>query len=405
MEDNNGNWNFTIGNITVQDTTPPSAPTLVNSPSGDVSGILVFDWVDGSDPSGISYYILIIDNEIDPFITPGFVYIFNITNNGPESSYCELPEILPQGDYYYFLAQIDGTGQQGSYTRGTFTVISGENGSTGNNDLMFYIIIALILVAAIGSLTVAVIVRKKVQKKIAPPRKRISLKIIIPHITKILNSRSTLEQEKIKSMTFGKEQDQLFYHEELIDEKKLEVRINEIKNLGEELFTEGAYLEAQKQFKLGKEFLLKLGREEEAKLFSELSSGIEGLIEEREKRLELLKQEKIEGNSVKIFELYYDVIEISEKLRDFDTVSMYKSELIQFFQINKSNLIHIERYRFSLEQKADSLSNSKLFEIAAQIYEECEKISHFLLQLGKEEEITNIEQFKNKKIECLKKIS
>ncbi|MHA2203288.1 MAG: LamG-like jellyroll fold domain-containing protein, partial [Candidatus Hodarchaeales archaeon] len=63
MEDLSGNWNCFVANITVQDTIAPSPPVLTNSPSGDESGTLVFDWVDGFDPSGISHYILIIDNE------------------------------------------------------------------------------------------------------------------------------------------------------------------------------------------------------------------------------------------------------------------------------------------------------------------------------------------------------
>ena len=78
IEDMSGNWNLFLSNITVQDTTPPPTPVFAVSPSGDVSGILFFDWVDGSDPSGISYYILIIDNETNPLTTPGYIYFFNI---------------------------------------------------------------------------------------------------------------------------------------------------------------------------------------------------------------------------------------------------------------------------------------------------------------------------------------
>ena len=186
-------------------------------------------------------------------------------------------------------------------------------------------------------------------------------------------------------------------------EKELEVRINEIKHLAEELFTEGAYLEALEQFKLGRDLLLNLKKEEEAHLISELISGIEGLIEEREKRLDLLKQMKIEGNSIQIFELYLDIIEISKKLRDPDTSSFYQSELIRYFQNKELNSLDLEMYRVDLDQKANSLFNNNLFEMAAQIYEKCEKISQLLVQLGKKEEITNLEKYKNKKIECLKK--
>ena len=175
--------------------------------------------------------------------------------------------------------------------------------------------------------------------------------------------------------------------------------------MGEELFAEGAYLESQRQFKFGRDILLNLGREEEARLFSELISGIDGLIEEREKRLKILEQTKIEGDSVQVFELYQDIIDISKKLRDPDSASFYQSELINYFQNNKMNLVDLEKYRFELDQKAGSLFSNRSFEMAAQFYEKCEKTSQLLVQLEREEEITNIEEFRNKKNECLKKIN
>ncbi|MFX1469322.1 MAG: hypothetical protein ACFFB8_11725, partial [Promethearchaeota archaeon] len=309
-------------------------------------------------------------------------------------------EILPPGQYWYFLAQIDGVGLQSEYDSGTFTVINPPS----NNDFMIFIIIGLIISIIIGSLIAAIVVRKKMQKKVTPYIKKIPLKIIIPHLTKISSTPLELAKKDFQGKIFEKEQDLAISDEEFIDEDNLEIKVNEIKNLGEKLFNEGAYLEAEKQFELGKEFLLKHGKEEDAKLFSELSSGIKGLIEEREKRLEILEQVKIEGDSVKIFDLYYDILEISKKLRDLDGVNMYKSELIQFFQTNKFKLINIKRHIFDLEQEADSLIRNNFFEKAAHLYEKCENLSDFLVQLGKEEETKNIRKFKNKREDCLKKI-
>ncbi|MFX1596189.1 MAG: DUF2341 domain-containing protein, partial [Promethearchaeota archaeon] len=400
IEDNNQNWNITIGSITVQDTKPPNKPELTISWSGKANDIITFIWGRGSDPSGILYYILIIDNEDNFTDTPGYVYKFNITNTGNESIYYELPEILPPGQYWYFLAQIDGVGLQSEYDSGTFTVINPPS----NNDFMIFIIIGLIISIIIGSLIAAIVVRKKMQKKVTPYIKKIPLKIIIPHLTKISTTALELAKKDFQVKIFEKEQVLAISDEEFIDEDNLEIKVNEIKNLGEKLFNEGAYLEAEKQFELGKEFLLKHGKEEDAKLFSELSSGIKGLIEEREKRLEILEQVKIEGDSVKIFDLYYDILEISKKLRDLDGENMYKSELIQFFQTNKFKLIDIKRHIFYLEQEADSLISNNFFEKAAHLYEKCENLSDFLVQLGKEEETKNIRKFKNKREECLKKI-
>ncbi|MHA2394450.1 MAG: DUF2341 domain-containing protein [Promethearchaeota archaeon] len=396
MEDNSGNWNLFVANITVQDTTPPSAPVLTNSPSGDVNGILVFDWSDGSDPSGIMHYVLIIDSESDPFATPGYIYYFNITNEGPQSSFCQLPETLPLGQYYYFLAQIDGVGLQGSYTVGTFNVVSIENGGTSNNNLI--IIIIIILASVIGSASAIVIARKRLKKDIAPPRKKIPLKLISTHINKLSGSQHSLQAAEFIGISSDST-------EILTEEEELEIKINEIKNLGEQLFAEGAYLEAQEQFKHGRDLLLHLGRLEEAKLFTELISGIEGLVEEREKRLEMLGQLKIEGNSRQIFDVYQEVIEVSKKLRDPDTTSFYQFELIHYFQYNEFKILELERYRFELEHKADLLFNNNNFEMAAQHYEKCEKISVLLVQLEREKEVSIIEEFRYKKDESLKRVN
>ncbi|MHA2282402.1 MAG: DUF2341 domain-containing protein [Promethearchaeota archaeon] len=398
MKDNSGNWNNLTGNITVQDSTPPPSPVLTNSPSGDVSGFLVFDWSDGSDPSGISYYILIIDNEPNPFATPGYVHIFNITNVGSNSSYCVLPEILSLGEYYYFLLQVDGVGHQSTYTMGTFNVIALSNGSPIDNNLLIYIIIGIVIASVGGLIATATIVRKRTKKEILPQRKKIPLKEISTHINKLSGSQPFPQTQEFVGIPGDST-------EILMEENNLEIKIDEYKHLGEELFEEGAYLEAQRQFNLASDLLLKLGKNEEANLLSELISGIDGLIEERERRLELLEQVKITGDSVKIYENFYDLIEISKKLRDPDAVSMYKSELIQFFQMNKFKISDLEKHRSYLEQKAESLLNNDQLKMAAQVYETCENISQLFVQLDMDDEIANIEKFKSKKTECLKRIS
>ncbi|MFX1455670.1 MAG: DUF2341 domain-containing protein [Promethearchaeota archaeon] len=389
MEDLSGNWNSIMTNITVQDTTPPPAPALTNSPSGDVSGTLVFDWLDGSDPSGISYYILIIDNETNPLTTPGYVYFFNITNVGPESSYYVLLQTPAIGDYFYFLAQIDGVGHQSSYTMGSFTIIQSGNGGANNNLL----IIVIILASVIGSAIAIVVVRKRAKKDMKPPRKKISFKTILSHIDKLSSISSAFQAVDVQGI------------KKLPDEKEIETRVNEIKNLGEELFNEGAYLEAHKQFKLGKDFLMNLGREEDAKIFSDLIAGIEGLIEERDKRLEYLDQLKRDGESVQIFDLYQDLSDISQKLRDPDSASFYQFELIDYFQKNSLELVNLENYRNELNQRAESSFSNGLFKAAATLFDKCERISQLFVQLEREEEIAKLEEFRDKKNECLNKIN
>jgi len=396
IEDNSGNSNVTSGNITVQDTTPPSQPIFTNAPSGDVSGVLTFDWIDGSDPSGISYYVLMIDNESNPYITPGYVFMSNITNIGSESSYYELHESIPSGSYYYFLIQIDGVGHQSSYTTGTFTMISVD---------IFFVIIGIIFASVIGSITTIVIVKRRIKKDSLPRRKKIPLKIILSHIDNISDSSQSSEKIAIQKVKKQKENKKTNKQKKVIKDKELMARISKIKIYGEKLFKEGAYLEAQKQFEFAEKILLKLGKKEEALLFSDLTVGIKELREERNKKLEIIEKEKLGNDSLKIFEIYYDLIELSKKLKDYDSASMYLSELTQFYETDQKKLRDLEYQRFNLYKQANSLIEEKKFEKSAGFYEKCEKISQFLVQIGRENEKKNVEKFREKIKDCLNRAS
>ena len=402
IEDNSGNSNVASGNITVQDTAPPSAPIMTNAPSGDVSGVLTFDWLDGSDPSGISYYVLMIDNESNPDITPGYVFISNITNIGPESSYFELTEVVPPGSYYFFLIQIDGVGHQSSYTMGTFTMLSIDN---GNNEFMLFLIIGIIGASVIVSVTTIVVVKKRIQKDVLPRRKKVALEIILTHIDSISTSSQVSEKAKIQKLKKQKKNKKAIPQKESISNEELMIRINKIKIYGEKLFTEGAYLEAQKQFEFAEKILVKLGKKEEALLFSDLTIGIKELSEERDKKLEILEEVKLGNDSLKIFDLYYDLIELSKKLKDYDSANIYLSELTQFYQNDQIKLRDLEYQRFNLYKQANLLMEEKIFEKSAEIYEKCEKISQFLVQIGRDNEKNNVKKFREKINECLSKAS
>ncbi|MFX0077098.1 MAG: hypothetical protein ACFE96_16760, partial [Candidatus Hermodarchaeota archaeon] len=398
MEDNNGNFNIMINNITVQDTTPPSQPIFTNAPSGEVSGVLTFDWADGSDPSGISYYVLMIDNESNPYLTPGYVFMSNITNVGPESSFYELHESLPTGSYYYFLIQIDGVGHQSSYTTGTFTIISTNNGM---DDFMFFIIIGVVIVSVIGSVSAIVVVKRRAQKDSLPRRKKVALKIVLSHIEEISKSSQIKEKTEIQEPKKQKKKNKVVTQS--ISDKELDVRINKIKIYGEKLLAEGAYLEAQKQFEFAESILLKLGKKEEALVFSKLKIGIKELSEERDVRLEMLEEVKSGSDTLKIFDTYYDLIELSEQLKDHDSAEMYLSELTHFYQTEQNKLRDLEYQRFQLYRQANLLIEEKNFEHSVELYEMCEKISQFLVQMGRENEKNNVKKFKEKIEECLRK--
>jgi len=155
-----GHLNTKILNL-YKDTIGPSAPTLDKFPIGEVTLPITFDWEDGSDPSGISYYRLIIDNEQDPYNTPGFIYDINITNTGFTSSYYELEEFLPPGSYYFFLYQIDGAGNQGDFTTDTFTIKQQTGLPSG---FPWWLIIIIII--PFGVVIAVISIRKSKKKEI-----------------------------------------------------------------------------------------------------------------------------------------------------------------------------------------------------------------------------------------------
>jgi tetratricopeptide (TPR) repeat protein len=397
----NNNWNKINGSILVQDTCPPDQPILLISPVGSVSGLIVFDWREGSDESGISYYILIIDDESNPETTQGYVLMANITNNNPESSYFELPTNLTQGTYYYFLAQVDGAGHQSDYTTGSFIlVLSNGGGNPFDSNMIYFIIIGIALTSIIGITITSIIIKRRIKSKVLPERKKIPINEIIFHINQISKSIRSLKMEKVPKVP----KKSSMKSEESIKNENLVLKLDEIKKLGQELFEEGAYFEAQKQFKYGKELSIELGKGEEAQLFTDLISGIEGLVEEREKRLEQLNQEKMEGSTVRIFDSYYTLVEISKKLRDLDSAKMYLSELIQTFQTSNLSLSDLYEFQSLLNRRAQSLEDDNYYKKAAEVYEKCKKISQLLAQLGREGENIKVDDFEKKINQCLKNI-
>jgi hypothetical protein len=156
--DSVGHLNDSLVLVLHKDTIAPSVPILIDFPTGNVNGTLIFDWNDGSDPSGIIKYRLIIDNEPNPLTTPGYIFEVNVTE-----SYYEYTEILQPGDYYFFLYQIDGAGNQGSAAYGSFTILS-SSPSSPPPEFPFWIII-VIIGAAVGGVVGIVVLKKSKSKK------------------------------------------------------------------------------------------------------------------------------------------------------------------------------------------------------------------------------------------------
>jgi len=307
-------------------------------------------------------------------------------------------ENLSPGTYYYFLCQIDGVGHQSDFITGSFTM---TNINDRKNDFTILNILPYILGSVIASVTVIVIVKRRIQSRMHPQRKKISLKSIISHINKISNVKPFFKREEQEE----KSEDKIISKKETIEERELTNRLNVIKALGEELFDEGAYLEAQKQFKEIEELFLKLGNSKEAALYSKMIIEIDKLNKERETKLELLEQENLEERPTNIIALYIDLIDIAKRLNDSDAVKMYQSEMEHLFNTKKLRIPDFEHKRDSFEKKADLLLNQNHLEKALKLYENCEEISRFLVKIGREEENFNLKKYIDKKNECIRKIT
>lgn len=231
----------------------------------------------------------------------------------------------------------------------------------------------------------------------------IPLKIILSHIDNLSKSSQIKEKPEVQKIKKQKKNGKALSQKQSISNKKLKIRINKIKSYGENLLAEGAYLEAQKQFEFAEKILLKLGKKDEALVFSDLKIGIKELREERRERFEMLEEVKLGNDTLKIFDTYYDLIELSEKLKDYDSANMYMSELAQYYQYEQNKLRDLEYQRFNLYKQANSLIKEKNFKQSVEFYEICEKISQFLVKIGRENEKNNVIKFREKIEECLSK--
>ena len=182
VNDTVGHVNNTYILTLYKDITSPSPPILITYPEGYVQGAIIFDWQDGSDFSGISNYRLIIDNEVDPFTTPGFVFEKLIVNVGSNSSYYILEEELESGEYYFFLSQIDGAGHQSNSFSGRFTI-----GVAPVNPEPFPYWIIIVLIGAIAGLAVGIVVVRRTKKE------KVKVVVIDKELDKLKEKRESLE--------------------------------------------------------------------------------------------------------------------------------------------------------------------------------------------------------------------
>ncbi|MFW9970014.1 MAG: DUF2341 domain-containing protein [Candidatus Odinarchaeota archaeon] len=275
-----------------KDTSAPSAPNLISFPQGVVSGNLLFEWEEGSDPSGISKYRLIIDNEANPFVTPGFVFETNVTG----SSYSFTGNLQP-GTYHFFLYQIDGVGHQSSASTGSFSISS----NTGPSEFPIWIIF-IIIGAAIGGVVSIVVLKKSKSKKVyiaQTPEK----KPVIKPVLEMAEDFSQLDYDILKVMS----------HDELIDRE--EILLEHIRYL-EESKKYGKAAEIMGELIFIEEFL---GNSKEVKLYrqKQIDMAIKGLEYLKDQYEIESKKSALSGDYSKALELYNESKVISVNLKSY----------------------------------------------------------------------------------------
>jgi hypothetical protein len=232
VEDNNNNWESISNSVEVIDSQAPPPPRLIRFPSGNVSAKIIFDWEDGYDPSGIKFYRVIIDNELNPFLTPGFIYEVNISNIGSESSFFELKESLPPGIYFFFIYQIDDVGHESSPATGEFVVTKTEIPQA--NEIRKWVPFLLILMTTSVIGVIGFVMVKKVKgKNIKPLNKEFEAKNHTIQIKNLRYERLNLEKEARKFVKLGNYARASIFYEKC-------------KNISNDLFKLGIISEAEK---------------------------------------------------------------------------------------------------------------------------------------------------------------
>ncbi|MFX1503468.1 MAG: S8 family peptidase, partial [Promethearchaeota archaeon] len=234
-EDNNNNWQIIYSSVEVVDTQAPDPPKLIDFPLGNVSKQIIFDWEDGYDPSGIKLYKLIIDNESNPFLNPGFIIEVNITNSGSESSYFKLKDPLLPGTYYFFIYQIDAAGHQSSPATGEFTVVLTNKKSPQifEMDGMILFLTIIIIGSLVGIPGYIVMKKVKMEKKIQPFNKEIKKKNYNIQIKNLKNERVDLERKARNLVKSG-------------NYSRASELYKQCKNISNDLFKLGIISEAEK---------------------------------------------------------------------------------------------------------------------------------------------------------------
>ncbi|MFX1436466.1 MAG: LamG-like jellyroll fold domain-containing protein [Promethearchaeota archaeon] len=275
-----------------KDTDAPSAPNLITFPQGEVSGNLLFEWELGSDPSGILKYRLIIDNEDNPFATPGFLFETNVTG----SSYTYTGTLQP-GTYYFFLYQIDGAGNQSPASSQSFSISSPSQPS----EFPIWIIFVIIGAAVGGVVGIVVLKKSKSKKKYIDqiPEKKPAVK----SVQEVTEEISLLDYDILKVMShseLSRREENLLEHIRHLEESKKYSKAAEL--IGELILIEEI-----------------LGNSQEVQLYrqKQIDVAIKGLEYLKEQYEIESKKAALSGDYSKALELYNESKVISDNLKGY----------------------------------------------------------------------------------------
>ncbi len=366
IKDYSNNRNTTTGSILVWKLFPP---TIINGPVGNViSENITFSWEEGYSPYGIASYRLIISTEDDPTNASAFIIDTTLMNNGPNSHNYTVVIPLSGGQYYYFLYQVDGVGHQSNFAWGTFTVVE---------DIPWFLIILIIVIIVTGlSASILVLERRKVRRDF-PQNKLISLKLIIGHINDIpgpLIDGVESEQSPEEKVEKGEEEGLL------VDTVRIQMELFEIQQKGEELYAEGNPLIAQKYYLMTADLLHKLGRTDEAQIYSELAAEILQTNEIIQQLSSELVRMKGQNDHERELVTRIELIALSKKINERSGVEKYQSEILSLINKNQVEFAQLEQAMQAITEKANQLENLHQPDEAKKLRKKTEIISAILVR-------------------------
>ncbi|WP_371803968.1 DUF835 domain-containing protein [Candidatus Lokiarchaeum ossiferum] len=117
-------WRSYNNQLKLVDSTPPPSPELSMNIVGQPGNIIEFDWEDDYDLGGIHHYLLIISTDRNLANTESLLFNITILNLDGNNSHYSITGLI-EGQFYFWLYQVDEGGNMSPPTMGSFIIEDG----------------------------------------------------------------------------------------------------------------------------------------------------------------------------------------------------------------------------------------------------------------------------------------